>query len=95
MDSDEEFFMSTNTYNVFFAKKEGIHEINKNREKGEFHSLYHELRKHPEKFFNYSRMSIETFDYILLKIQCKLEKRWTNFITNPIVPCEKLIITLR
>ncbi|XP_046868908.1 protein ALP1-like [Drosophila willistoni] len=40
-------------------------------------------------------MSINTFDYILTKIHSKLEKCWTNFVVNPITPCEKLILTLR
>ncbi|XP_046865511.1 protein ALP1-like [Drosophila willistoni] len=95
MDSDEEFFASAAVINVVMKKTTGIHPLNRNRLKGEFNSLYKNLRQYPDKFFNYTRMSINTFDYILTKIHSKLEKCWTNFVVNPITPCEKLILTLR
>jgi len=65
MDSDEEFFCSSATLNFVLNKKRSVHPLNSNRnEKGEFCNLYNDLRKDPEKFFNYTRMSISTFDYI-------------------------------
>lgn len=96
--SDEEFFISPNTYNILFAKEKlfGAHPINRKRKEfGEFHNLYGELRNYPDKFYAYTRMSIDTFDYILNKIELKLTKHWTNFIKTPILPCEQLIVTLR
>ncbi|XP_058457009.1 uncharacterized protein LOC131434358 [Malaya genurostris] len=96
--SDEEFFVSPTVHNHFFGKKKviGIHPINLQRRKnGEFQHLYYDLRKYPDRFYAYTRMSIETFDHVLSRIESKITKEWTNFIKTPIFPCEKLIITLR
>ena len=46
---------------------------------GEFHRMYEDLRNDSEKFKEYYRMHIKTFDYILEKIRHKLTKKWTNF----------------
>ncbi len=40
---------------------------------GEFHHLYNDLRQYPPKFFEYMRMKVETFDYILKVISKKLQ----------------------
>ena len=46
-----------------------VHPINKQREMfGEFHHLYGELR-FLERFFEYTRMSVQTFDFVLNKIK--------------------------
>lgn len=75
--------------------RDGAHEINKSREKcGEFFNLYEELRLYPTKFFEYTRMAVSTFDYILSKISAKITKEDTNF-RKSISPEEKLFITLR
>jgi hypothetical protein len=37
-------------------------------ESGEYHHLFRLLRRHPTKFFVYSRKSIDAFDYILSKV---------------------------
>lgn len=76
--------------------RDGIHEINKDRIfYGEFHHLYPVLRQNPERFRNYLRMDIETFDYILEKIESRITKNWTNFNKSPIFPAERLVLTLR
>ncbi|VVC99118.1 unnamed protein product, partial [Leptidea sinapis] len=75
--------------------RDGVHEINKNREQcGEFYNLYEKMRLYPTKFFEYTRMPISTFDYILSKISDKITKEDTNF-RKSISPKEKLFITLR
>lgn len=75
--------------------KDSVHEINKNREiNGEFFTLYEELRLYPRRFFEYTRMSVSTFDYILSKISPKITKQDSNF-RKSISPKEKLFITLR
>ena len=55
---------------------------------GEFHHLYRQLRQHPAKFKEYMRMTIDSFDYVLLHISDRIEKR-------PIIPEERLLITIR
>lgn len=77
-------------------KSGSIHVINQDRgDHGEFHHLFQELQEDPAKFFAYFRMSVATFEYLLDKIQHKLIKRWTNFNLNPIMPAERLAVTLR
>ncbi|XP_058839521.1 uncharacterized protein LOC131695000 [Topomyia yanbarensis] len=96
--SDEDYFATNSISDYIFGKKKkyGIHPINQDRRKyGEFYHLYPQLREHPDKFYNYLRMTIPTFDYILDIVDRKLMKMWTNFIKTPITPCEKLVITIR
>lgn len=73
-----------------------IHEINQNRKVyGEYHHLFPLLRKYPKDFYEYTRMTVETFDYILYKIQPYCNKQWCNFHTCPIEMEERLVVTLR
>lgn len=98
MDSDEEYFASDAVRRHFFenVREFGIHPINQKRGRyGEYHHLYEDLVKHPDKFQDYTRMKMETFEYVLELIEGSLTKQWTNFIRQPILPREKLIITLR
>uniref|UniRef100_A0A8C5WCY3 DDE Tnp4 domain-containing protein n=1 Tax=Leptobrachium leishanense TaxID=445787 RepID=A0A8C5WCY3_9ANUR len=60
---------------------------------GEFHHLHDELWKDAAKFFNYHRMSLETFTYILHVIRPSIEKS-SNF-RDTISPDERLTTTLR
>ena len=47
-----------------------VHPINNLRfEKGEYFVLYPDLQKYEDKFFNWFRMSIKKFDYLLKMIQ--------------------------
>ena len=71
----QRILLTDNTFlrNRFRSKKHrriGVHEMNKKRnEFGEFHHIYNELRRDSERFFNFLRMSRETFDFILSKIK--------------------------
>jgi hypothetical protein len=64
----------------------------KAKEPGEFKSLYHEYRKHADKFFGYTKVTIDTFDYILFHIQEDVEM-YSNI--KSAIPAEKLFLTLR
>nr|XP_022904009.1 protein ALP1-like [Onthophagus taurus]XP_022908872.1 protein ALP1-like [Onthophagus taurus] len=76
-------------------KRIGVHYLNRTRlTNGEFHQLYYDLRRDPSKFFEFLRMSIDTFDYILIRIKDRLRKKVTNF-KRPISPVERLYLTLR
>jgi hypothetical protein len=61
---------------------------------GEFHHVYEELRLDRKIFFKFLRMSLETFDFLLSKVQFKLTKPVTNF-KKPIFAAERLYVTLR
>ena len=72
-----------------------VRPINQDRYlKGEFFTLYKDLREYPDKFFRWYRMSIKQFDYILEKVQLVLQKENNNY-QDPISPAERLAITLR
>ena len=76
-------------------KRIGVHEMNKKRSVlGEFRHIYEELRLDRERFFKFLRMSIETFDFLLSKVQFKLTKQVTNF-KKPISAAERLYVTRR
>ena len=77
-------------------QKKGIHEINEwRRTYGEYHHLFPQLRRDAKRFQRYVRMTPGTFDYIRDLVSPHLEKNWSNFIKTPILPEEKLVITLR
>ena len=46
-------------------------------EKGEFSLLFEELRDQPLKFFEYFRMTPETFEYILKEVKEKIDSAAT------------------
>ena len=53
-----------------------VHPINNLRfEKGEYFVLYPDLRKYEDKFFNWYRMSMKKFDYLLKLIQRRICQR--------------------
>ncbi|XP_065216250.1 uncharacterized protein LOC135842631 [Planococcus citri] len=93
-DSDEPRNRANSVFNSVHRQQD-IHPLNKNNEHlGEFNHLYPGLRKHPAKFFEYMRMSVETFDIILNKIKHFITKETTTF-KRPLPPAERLMITLR
>lgn len=82
-------------WDLFFSKT-NRHDINSDRYRhGEFHTLYERLRNHEDKFYEYTRMTVTTFDYILNAVQTQLSKPETNFIPLTISPEQKLLLTLR
>lgn len=66
-----------------------VHPLNKKREtKGEYAILVKELEQYPAKYYQYFRISMDRFNYILQKIFKRLQG-------NVISPKEKLVITLK
>ena len=72
-----------------------VHPINQSHQQfGEFNTLYKDLRKYPDRFYTYYRMSTEQFDYILAQIKYLIYKPNTNWWCS-ISAEEKLAICLR
>lgn len=101
-DSEEEILLSSSAVKYYIAKslnkkgKISAHPINTQRyEFGEFHHLFKQLRDHPEKFIEYMRMNIQTFDYILAHISNRIQKVYRNCHSRPILPEERLMVTVR
>ncbi|XP_040194667.1 protein ALP1-like [Rana temporaria] len=77
------------------ARRYWIHPVIAGREEtGQFWVLYNDLREHEEKFLDYTRMSIKSFDELLELLSGRLQ-RMDTFFRNSIPPVERLIITLR
>lgn len=71
-----------------------VHELYTKRDTlGEFHHLFEDLIQHPDKFFKYFRMKMDTFYYILDAIRYELTK--TNNFRKTIPAEERLAVTLR
>lgn len=76
-------------------KKLWIHPFISDRSRsGVFSKLYEDLRKYPSKFFNYTRMSVSSFDELLSLCTNELTKQDT-ILRKSIGPEEKLFVTLR
>ncbi|CAI6362078.1 unnamed protein product [Macrosiphum euphorbiae] len=72
-----------------------VHPMNTKRIKeGQFQVNFMTLRAHPEEFLKYFRMSIESFDELILLVRPSLSKQVTN-MRIPISTEERLTITLR
>ena len=54
-----------------------------------------QLKADGERVFQYFRMDIESFTYILGKIQHRLIKNWCNLHQQKILAEESFVITLR
>lgn len=93
------FCLKVHTISIDYYIEElvGIHPINRERYLLiEFHHLYYKLRKYSDKFFSYLRMSVQTFDYLLEKVNYRLDKNVTNFVKNRFIsPTERLIIIIK
>ncbi|XP_040178942.1 putative nuclease HARBI1 [Rana temporaria] len=61
---------------------------------GFFALQYADLRRYPPKFFNFTRMTITTFDYLLEKLHPRLYRTNTD-MRLAVPPEERLLITLR
>ena len=76
-------------------RKFAVHPYGKKRaEKGQFNIIYEELRRFPEKFFSYYKMSVKTFDELLNIVKSDLEKE-QNIKGDTIPAVERLSITLK
>lgn len=94
--SSDEFYLLENSFLKLNRKLMGIHPINKNRKQfGEYHHLFKEIKEDESRFFQYLRMSISAFNDLMEITQHKLIKNWCNWHKQPILPEEKLVITLR
>lgn len=74
------------------------HELFETRDtQGEYATLFPLLKRHPDKFHKYMRMKLETFNYILNKIELDptITKKWCNFHKQPIYPEQQLVVFLR
>ena len=78
-----------------YNRRYWVHPINQmHNDLGEFNTLYKDLRKYPDRFYTYYRMSTEQFDTILAQIQhliYKPDSKWWRSIS----PEEKLAICIR
>ena len=78
-----------------YNRKYWVHPINQTRKDfGEFHTLYKDLRKYPDRFYTYYRMSPEQFDAILAQIEHLIYKPNSNWQPSISVE-EKLAICIR
>ena len=72
-----------------------VHPINLLREKkGEFYTLYQDLRHFRARFIGMYRMNVEKFKDLLQKVSPHITKSWT-YMRTPISAEQKLVITLR
>ena len=78
-----------------YNRKYWVHPINQtHKDFGEFHTLYKDLRKYPDRFYTYYRMSPEQFDAILAQIEHLIYKPNSNW-RHSISAEEKLAICIR
>lgn len=72
-----------------------VHPMNNDQENSEkFKKIFENIRRYPEKFFEYYRMSVSSFDELLENVRPHITKTTTTF-RNPICAEERLTITLR
>ena len=72
-----------------------VHPINGERYRyGHYFTLYKQLREDPEKWFNYFRMSMNSFDELLSCVKGHIKHQDTNMRTAISLE-EMLVITLR
>lgn len=72
-----------------------VHPFNKSREDNErFNTFYLNIRQYPQKFFEYYRMSIQSFDELLENIRPLITKKITTF-RHPVSAEERLTVTIR
>lgn len=77
-----------------FMTREQVNEYFTDRlEDGEYHRIFEDLCRQPEKFQQYFRMSKQTFNYILNEITPLIRK--SNRARECISPEERLMLTLR
>jgi len=58
-----------------------------------FTTFFNEIKKYPEKCFDYYRMSILSFEELLEKIRPKITKENITHLRNPISAEERLTVT--
>ena len=87
-------FMMWRIY-IVSSRSVWVHPINSlHMQKGEFYTLYLDLRHFQPKFFSMYRMNPRKFDRLLTLVGPKIQKKWTKF-RSPLSPEQKLVIMLR
>ncbi|XP_025425061.1 protein ALP1-like [Sipha flava] len=83
------------SYNLYLNSPRScwVHDLLTDYKNGEYFQTCIKLREYPEKFKEYFRMNIHTYDYILDNISNDI-KKYSNF-RECIQPDEKLAITIR
>jgi hypothetical protein len=61
---------------------------------GSFYTLFEKLRSDDAKFFNYFRMSVSTFDFLVTRLSDKIQGQDTVMRTC-VPPKEMLAVTIR
>jgi hypothetical protein len=93
---DAALIASENVHLKLKRERSGVCEVNQLRgQYCEYHHLFPQLKPDEEWFFQYFRMCIETFTYILGKTEHCLIKNWCNLHQQKILPEECFVITLR
>lgn len=73
----------------------GTHPVLANRlSTGQFYIMFEKHRMYPDKFFQYYRMSVTSFDELLCLVSEKIRKNDTT-MKKSIPPVQRLVITLR
>lgn len=76
-------------------RKYWVHPINLNRIRdSQYHTTSRKLPQYPDKFFDYYRMSVASFDELLGLVKDKIQKRDTH-MRRAISAEERLTVTLR
>ena len=97
MDSDEEALLLTLSLRRRRRRKlrqYWVHPIIENRDESQFYLLYNSLRMYDDKFFNYFRMSKNTFDYLLSEL-IESVQRSDSTMRKSIKADERLALTIR
>lgn len=98
-DSDDEILLDNFALKFLLLRRNrkcNVHDVNKKRkELGEYYQLFKELKNHPDRLFDYIRMDLTTFNYILENVSPQISVNWTNFNRTPIGVEERLVITIR
>lgn len=90
------FLLSDNVTTKLKPVRSEIHPINKLRSVyGEYKHPFPQLLADENRFFEYFRMSPDTFYFILSKIELRITKNWANYYKTPILPEEKSVVTSR
>lgn len=95
--SDDDFLLESVYLKCRKRRTVGVSNINSKRNKyGTYYHLFlKDLKFDKDDFYDYTRMTPETFDYVLNKIEHLLIKKWCNWHRQPISPEERLLVTIR
>jgi hypothetical protein len=98
MEPEEEMYLSENSLLKFLvaernARECWVNDIYQDRSQSELHKLFDKLCLQPTRFYEYYRMSLNTYQYILNAIEEAIKKQ-SNF-RDCISPSERLTVALK